>query len=94
MKVYPNGFQGKQLSLVDQKHLLSIAACLWVKSEMRSRNFIDDSISNSMLATIPNLWCLSVSVDSSKISLHINVDLKDNGYFTVHLRYGVSFITK
>lgn len=83
-KVYPNGFQGKQLNSSDVLDLSSIAACMWLKTEIVSRNFLKESDYNVMLNKAPEYWCLSVKVASENRTL-CQIRLDESGSFEVNL---------
>ena len=85
MQVYPDGFQGKQLTPVDRNHLTAIAACVWAKNEVRSRQFLNEASNNFMLSTPVKQWSLVVTLAGEKTACDIKLD--DGGYFTVSLEY-------
>lgn len=79
-EVYPEGFLGAHLTTVDQHHLTSIAACLWVKNEMRSRIFSNEQGANAVLSKPVTHWSLVVTLVGTKIP--VTITLNDDGHFT------------
>lgn len=78
-EVYPTGFHGKQLDLLDKQHLVAISACIWAKNEMRSQIFSNESSCNIMLNENVHQWDLSVNVTGEKIICQVK--LNSNGVF-------------
>ena len=76
---------GAHLTTVDQHHLTSIAACLWVKNEMRSRIFSNEQGANAVLSKPVTHWSLVVTLVGTKIP--VTITLNDDGHFTVSLPF-------
>lgn len=56
--------------MLDRNHLASIAACLWAKSEKRSRNFANE-FPNSMLTRPAQSWSLSVTIGDKTVTCQL-----------------------
>ncbi|XP_032779353.2 propionyl-CoA carboxylase alpha chain, mitochondrial [Daphnia magna] len=78
-EVYPNGFQGKQLQLLERQHLISIAACMWATNELRLQAFDNERNVNCMLKKNVEWWVLSVDVAGNKTPCE--VELGEDGYY-------------
>lgn len=81
-QVYPDGFQGKQLDVMDKQYLLSIAASIWAKNELRSRTYLKENNAQDMLSHSPDKWNLSIDIAGEKTVCSIAV--VDKAFFEVN----------
>lgn len=75
-EVYPDGFRGKQLTVTDRLHLTAIAACFWVKNDVRSRQFTNEP--DAMLSPPVSQWSLAVTLAEQKIPCRVQLDAQGN----------------
>ncbi|KAF8788939.1 Propionyl-CoA carboxylase alpha chain like protein [Argiope bruennichi] len=66
--VYPEGFNGKQLSESEMEHLAALCGCIFVRHETRSRHFLNQP-QPPLESTLPADWNLITEINERNIEL-------------------------
>ncbi|GFR08184.1 propionyl-CoA carboxylase alpha chain, mitochondrial [Trichonephila clavata] len=67
-EVYPEGFNGKQLSVKEIEHLASLCGCIFVRHETRSAHFLNQA-QPPLESTLPADWNLIAEINGQNIEL-------------------------
>ncbi|GFW53906.1 propionyl-CoA carboxylase alpha chain, mitochondrial [Trichonephila clavipes] len=67
-EVYPEGFNGKQLSAKEIEHLASLCGCIFVRHETRSAHFLNQA-QPPLESTLPADWNLIAEINGQNIEL-------------------------
>ncbi|BFZ00362.1 hypothetical protein BsWGS_03400 [Bradybaena similaris] len=76
-EVFPDGFKGKQLSVRESEELSALACAVYLKDQLRSRNFINQSRIPHVKDTHTS-WSLNVLIN--KVRFHAKVNKMSDGY--------------
>lgn len=76
-KVYPEGFKGNQLTQMETEHLAALAACIFVRDDIRCKNFLNRS-EHYLHCTRSQEWNLVANVEGKNVEL--DVEENDNEY--------------
>ena len=83
-QVYPNGFLGKQLDVLDKQRLASIAASIWAKNELRSAKFLNDDTNKVMINKTQKSWDVSIEIVGEKHKCQIDL-IENDSFFKVRM---------
>ncbi|XP_048746119.1 propionyl-CoA carboxylase alpha chain, mitochondrial-like [Ostrea edulis] len=70
--VYPDGFKGRVLSAVESLELVAMAAVIYVKDQLASRNFKNQT-RIPLANNLPTSWSLNIMLNEENFPLEVNL---------------------
>ncbi|XP_067143238.1 propionyl-CoA carboxylase alpha chain, mitochondrial-like [Centruroides vittatus] len=83
-KVYPEGFKGSQLTQMETEHLATLAACIFVRDDIRCKNFLNRP-KHYLHTTRPQQWNLVANVEGKNVELDIEEEEGGGGQYKVNV---------